>query len=146
MLTRCNSCPGPLSLVLGATVLISLVQNTLLLQTEPQWQNGILHFTYPPKPLDFVRIIPVAATTVFLTALGVAAAQHDASLWPFPAGKALHRAQSPESAQGAVVHVANMGCYCWRVNDLHAKQALVAMRKCGWHLVPILSQYKDGQL
>ena len=92
-------CAGLLSLVLGATVLTSLVQNTLLLQTEPQWQNGILHFTYPPKPLDFVRIIPVAATTVFLMALGVAAAKHNASLWPFPAGKALHGVLSP-SARG----------------------------------------------
>ena len=81
-------CAGLVTLILGVTVLFSLVQNTLLLQTEPQWQNGILHFTYTPKKLDFVRIIPVAATTVFLTVLGIAAAKHDAGLWPFPAGAA----------------------------------------------------------
>lgn len=76
------------SLILGVTVVLSLVQNTLLLHTEPRWQNGILHYTYTPKPFDFVRIVPVAATTVFLTVLGVAAVKQNASLWPFPAGAA----------------------------------------------------------
>ncbi|KAK9808966.1 hypothetical protein WJX72_007148 [[Myrmecia] bisecta] len=75
-----------LSLVLSIVVAISLINNTLLLQTRPTWSFGILHFTYEPKPFDFTRIIPVAATTVFLLALGVGAAKSDPALWPLPAG------------------------------------------------------------
>lgn len=55
---------------------------------RPTWSSGVFHFTYDDKGFDFTRIIPVAVTTLLLTALGGAAALKDSSLLPFALGPA----------------------------------------------------------
>jgi hypothetical protein len=55
---------------------------------RPTWSSGIFHFTFDDFGFDFTRIIPVAATTVLLTALGTGAALHDAAFLPFALGPA----------------------------------------------------------
>lgn len=55
---------------------------------RPTWSGGIFHFTFNDPGFDFTRIIPVALTTVLLTALGVSATLQDASHWAFAAGPA----------------------------------------------------------
>jgi len=80
---------GGVALSCAVVVALSALRNTLLLQTKPTWSGGIFHFTFDDKSLDFTRIIPVAATTLLLTALGVSAALDDHSQWAFAAGPAI---------------------------------------------------------
>jgi hypothetical protein len=56
---------------------------------RPAWSWGIFYFTFDDHGLDFTRVIPVAAATLLLTALGASAALDDPSQWPFFAGPCL---------------------------------------------------------
>lgn len=79
---------GGVAAACAVVVALSTLRNTLLLQTRPTWSAGILHFTFNDAGFDFTRIIPVALTTLLLTALGVSATLQDASNWAFAAGPA----------------------------------------------------------